>query len=225
MLDLAGQVAWVTGGGTGLGRGAAEALARHGATVVVSGRRSEALDEAVRVIRSAGGVAHSLVCDVARTGDVRAAAASLGDRFGRLDILVTSAGINRRGPALEYAEEAWDEVFATNLKGCFSRARRPPSSCAGGAGARSSPSGRCPASEVSRTSRRTPPARARSARGLVASQRSAGLRDPARSLKSRSRANHRRRQAAPPGTTSRNCARHPLCSRNGPRGEALGNAL
>lgn len=118
-FNLSGKVAWVTGGGSGLGRGAAEALAAAGATVVLSGRRSVVLEEAARTLAAAGGSADWIACDVSRVPDIHQAAAELQRRHGRLDILVNSAGVNRRAPSLDLAEEDWDWVVDINLKGTF----------------------------------------------------------------------------------------------------------
>ncbi len=122
--DLSGQVAWVTGGGSGIGRAAAEALAGAGVTVVVSGRRQSALDEVVAGIEAAGGKAEAQSVTVDDAQAVAALAAHIAERRGRLDILVNSAGINvpdRRWA--EMAVESWDRVVATDLNGAFYCAR------------------------------------------------------------------------------------------------------
>ncbi len=118
-FNLSGKVAWVTGGGSGLGRGAAEALAAAGARVVLSGRRGVVLEEAARTLAAAGGSADWIACDVSRVPDIHQAAAELQKRHERLDILVNSAGVNRRAPSLDLAEEDWDWVVDINLKGTF----------------------------------------------------------------------------------------------------------
>jgi len=122
--EIAGQVAWVTGGGSGIGRAAAEALAGAGVTVVVSGRRQSALDEVVAGIEKAGGNAEAQSVTVDDAQAVEALAGHIAARHGRLDILVNSAGINvpdRRWT--EMAVESWDRVVATDLNGAFYCAR------------------------------------------------------------------------------------------------------
>jgi len=88
------RVAWVTGGGSGIGEAGAEALAADGWTVVVSGRRKDALDAVVAKITSSGGKAEAIPLDVSKAADVNKAAEQIVSRHGRIDLLVNSAGIN-----------------------------------------------------------------------------------------------------------------------------------
>jgi NAD(P)-dependent dehydrogenase (short-subunit alcohol dehydrogenase family) len=88
------RVAWVTGGGSGIGEAGAEALAADGWTVVVSGRRKDALDVVVSKIAKNGGKAEAIVLDVSVAADVEKAAEQILARHGRIDLLVNSAGIN-----------------------------------------------------------------------------------------------------------------------------------
>ena len=109
------KIAWITGGGTGIGLGAAKELAKDGWTVVVSGRRSDVLEKAVREI---GAGASSIVLDVAVDADVVRAAKQVVDQHGRIDLLVNSAGINvpnRRWN--DMTTEAWNKVVGINLDG------------------------------------------------------------------------------------------------------------
>jgi len=119
MFDLAGKVAVVTGGGTGLGEAAARALAEAGASVVLSGRRRENLEKVAADIQSNGGQALPVVADVSRREDVESMAAGALRAYGKIDILVNNAGINIAKPFLDLTEEEWDAVLNTNLKGCF----------------------------------------------------------------------------------------------------------
>ncbi len=119
LFDLGGKVAVVTGGGTGLGRGMAGGLARAGAFVVLAGRRAEVVTAAAAEIVAEGGKAEGLALDVTRTRDLPPFFESVVKRYGRLDVLVNNAGINRRASALDYTEEDWDVVLDTDLKAVF----------------------------------------------------------------------------------------------------------
>ncbi|WP_329557975.1 SDR family oxidoreductase [Streptomyces uncialis] len=110
--DLTGQVALVTGGSTGLGRAIALGLASAGAAVVVAGRRAEACERtAAEIAARTGATASGTACDVTEDDSVRGLVRDIVDRHGRLDILVTSAGIQARGTL--------DELDATTLRRCL----------------------------------------------------------------------------------------------------------
>ena len=112
------RVAWVTGGGTGIGESGAEHLAADGWTVVVSGRRKEELDRVVAGITRKGGKAEAIALDVSKKADVDKAAEQILARHGRIDLLVNSAGINV--PKRSWADmelEGWDKLVEVNLNG------------------------------------------------------------------------------------------------------------
>ena len=112
------RVAWVTGGGTGIGEAGAEALAADGWTVVVSGRRKQALDAVVAKVIAAGGQAEAIPLDVSVIADVEKAAEQILAKHGRIDLLVNSAGINvpkRRWADME--PEGWNKLVEINLNG------------------------------------------------------------------------------------------------------------
>jgi NADP-dependent 3-hydroxy acid dehydrogenase YdfG len=112
------RVAWVTGGGSGIGEAGAVALAADGWIVVVSGRRQEALDAVVAGITKSGGKAEAIALDVSKSGDVTKAAEQILGRHGRIDLLVNSAGINV--PKRSWADmelEGWDRLVEINLNG------------------------------------------------------------------------------------------------------------
>src|SRR5262249_17480195 len=111
-------VAWVTGGGTGIGEAGAIALAADGWTVVVSGRRKDALDAVVAQIAKSGGKAEAMVLDVSKAADVQKVADQVLARHGRIDLLVNSAGVNvpkRRWADMEL--EGWNQLVDINLNG------------------------------------------------------------------------------------------------------------
>lgn len=114
-----GRVALVTGGSSGIGRGAANELARQGAAVVVHGLSIDEAQLVVQEIRIAGGraVATSGAIDDPET-TISAVGVALSE-YGQLDILVTSAGIQRYGTVIDTPIEVWDEVFNVNVKGVF----------------------------------------------------------------------------------------------------------
>ena len=120
-MRLDGKVAIVTGGGSGIGRASAEAFAREGARVVVADRSESDALETVAKIGEGGGAAVTAVCDVTDGADAETMVRAAVDRYGRLDVLLNSAGITSRTDALKDAspEEVWDKVIDVNLKGTW----------------------------------------------------------------------------------------------------------
>lgn len=116
---LDGKLALVTGAGSGLGRQFAQTLAEAGASVALAARRREKLEETAETIRSAGGAAICLDLDVTDAQSVHTCFAELNDLAGAPDIVVNNAGIARQGYFVDMAEEDWDAVLDTNLKGVF----------------------------------------------------------------------------------------------------------
>ena len=112
---LDGKVAWITGGGSGIGLAAAVELAKLGAKVAISGRTRATLDAAAKQLK-----AQSYVCDVGDKHQVASTAAEIQSRLGRVDILLNSAGINLPQRSFrEVSAEGWDEIVAVNLSGMF----------------------------------------------------------------------------------------------------------
>jgi NAD(P)-dependent dehydrogenase (short-subunit alcohol dehydrogenase family) len=118
-FDIKGRLALVTGGGTGIGRAVAAGLAEAGASVIIAGRRREVAEAAAAELRSEGLTAEAMEVDVTKPGDIAKLFEAIRERHGRLEILVTSAGTNRRNAMLDYDEASWDAVVDTNLKGAF----------------------------------------------------------------------------------------------------------
>ncbi|HKH95701.1 MAG TPA: SDR family oxidoreductase [Beijerinckiaceae bacterium] len=120
MGQLDGKVAWVTGAGTGIGEAGAKALAREGASVVLSGRRREPLEAVARAIETAGGRAVVEPGDMTDAKRVTEIAESIRERFGRLDIVVNNAGNNVKERSWkELTPERIDTVIDANLSSAF----------------------------------------------------------------------------------------------------------
>jgi NAD(P)-dependent dehydrogenase (short-subunit alcohol dehydrogenase family) len=114
-FSVAGKVAVVTGGGTGIGRGAALVLARHGADVVVAGRRAEPLAGTVAEIEALGRQALAVPTDVTSPEQCQQLVDTTLDRMGRLDILVNNAGGAETKSIMRWTEDEWHRVLALNL--------------------------------------------------------------------------------------------------------------
>ena len=119
LFDLSGRVAIVTGGGTGLGRQMARALAEMGANVVLCARKAARCEETAAELSALGIRALGLRCDVTVADDVRAMVGRAKDEFGRVDILVNNAGRAWVAPAATMAVEDWRRVIDVNLTGAF----------------------------------------------------------------------------------------------------------
>ena len=118
------QVVIVTGGGTGIGRGAAMRFAAEGATVVVTGRRPEPLDSVVAEIMGTGGHAWAHALDVKDVDQIQALVDAVVARHGHVDVLINNAGIAGDGAFLDVTPDYYDQVLDTNLRGCYFMAQR-----------------------------------------------------------------------------------------------------
>jgi NAD(P)-dependent dehydrogenase (short-subunit alcohol dehydrogenase family) len=119
MGKLESKVAIITGGGSGIGKGIAEALASEGCNVVLAGRTVPRLDAAAAEIRATGVEALAIPTDVTDEAQVVALFKATMDRFGRLDLLVNSAGAFDGGPIESLTLEAWNNVIGACLTGPF----------------------------------------------------------------------------------------------------------
>ncbi len=128
-MRLKDKVAIITGGGTGIGRGIALMFAREGAKVVISGRRTEVLEETVNLIKQnrpaspdasqGGGEVIAVQADVSDYNQVSALIQKTVAQFGKIDILVNNAGIYLPHDAMSVSEEEWNKVMSIDLKGVW----------------------------------------------------------------------------------------------------------
>jgi 3-oxoacyl-[acyl-carrier protein] reductase len=118
MFDLTGKVALVTGASRGIGRAIAGRLARQGA-IVVAAARGENASATVQEIVAAGGTAEAVGVDVTDSAALEKLPASIIERHGRLDILISNAGITRDQLVIRMKRDDWDSVLATNLTATF----------------------------------------------------------------------------------------------------------
>ncbi len=119
LFSLAGRVAVVTGGSSGIGAGMAAALARAGAQVVLVARDAERLDTATARLRASGGQACWVSADLADRAELERAADAAAEAFGPPDILLSCAGINLRPPLEKLSAQDWDLTMAVNLTAPF----------------------------------------------------------------------------------------------------------
>lgn len=117
--ELNGKVAIVTGGGTGIGRGLAVALATEGVRVAVCGRREQPLQGTLARIEDTAGEGLAVSADVSLEEDVERLVQEVQDTWGSVDILVNNAGIGGGRPIHEHDVTSWDRIMAVNLRGPF----------------------------------------------------------------------------------------------------------
>ncbi|GAA2313961.1 SDR family oxidoreductase [Streptomyces kunmingensis] len=117
MSGIQGKVVAVTGASSGIGEAAALALAERGARLVLGARRTERLAELAGRIEKAGGEVAYLRTDVTRSDDLRALVALAGERFGRLDVLLSNAGVGTVSPLDDLRTDEWDHMVDVNIKG------------------------------------------------------------------------------------------------------------
>jgi NAD(P)-dependent dehydrogenase (short-subunit alcohol dehydrogenase family) len=116
-LDLESKVAVVIGGTSGIGLTLAKGLAQAGADVVATGRRTDLVRSAADEIRALGRKSLVIPSDVTNRVSIEALLSAVDVEFGKVDILLNSAGITRRTPTLEVGEDEWNGILETNLTG------------------------------------------------------------------------------------------------------------
>ena len=119
MFDLNGKTAFVTGASRGIGRGVAVSLAQAGADVALIGRDTAALEETLAAVKAHGRRALALKTDVTRAGSIDAAVVQTVKTFGKIDILVCNAGVQKLKPFLDMKPEDWRGLISTNLEGAI----------------------------------------------------------------------------------------------------------
>ncbi len=118
-MRLKDKVALITGAAGGIGAATARRFAREGATVAINDTRPDGLDAVAGEVRAAGGKALVLPGDVTKKAECDRMVQEVTGTFGRVDILINNAGINRDAMAAKMTEEQWDAVLSVNLKGTF----------------------------------------------------------------------------------------------------------
>lgn len=114
MKSLTGKIAVITGGNSGIGYAAAKQLRESGATVIITGRRKEAVEKAALELDVTG-----LVADQSTLSDIEKLASGIASQFGKVDILLINAGITRFGNIEQMEESVFDEVMNVNFKGAY----------------------------------------------------------------------------------------------------------
>lgn len=125
IFDLTGKVALITGASKGIGMAIAELYAQAGARVVVSSRKQEAVDAVAAAIKSKGGEAIAVACNVGEAADIQKLIDTTVAKYGTIDILVNNAAANPSfGPVVETSESSFDKIISVNVKGPFELAKK-----------------------------------------------------------------------------------------------------
>lgn len=119
LFDIHEKVTLVSGGSRGIGKALARGFAERGARVIITGRDEQTLNAAAAEISTEDCRVEPLVCDVADLAAVRGAVEHVHSTHGRIDVLLSVAGVNIRQPSLDFTEEQYDFVLDINLKGAF----------------------------------------------------------------------------------------------------------
>ena len=119
LFDVSGKVVLITGAGSGLGEGYAQAFGESGATVICAGLNKDRLEDTVRKITESGGTARAFTVDVTDLDSIKALVAAVEAEYGRIDVLVNNAGYENIQPFLEVTPQVYDDIMNVNLKGVF----------------------------------------------------------------------------------------------------------
>jgi len=116
---LTQQVAWISGGASGIGAATVRLFVERGAAVMIADIRTDAARQLVEEVRAAGGRAQFTECDVSSEGDIRRSMERTVEQFGGLQVLVNCAGVVQVGLLHECTEDQWDRLMGVNVKGIF----------------------------------------------------------------------------------------------------------
>jgi gluconate 5-dehydrogenase len=119
LFSVADRITLVSGASRGIGRALAQGFAERGARVIVTGREAATLEQTAREIGGPDRPLRALVCDVSDPGAVRETVARVLDEFGRIDVLLNVAGVNKRQPVETFTPEEFDFILDINLRGAF----------------------------------------------------------------------------------------------------------
>jgi NAD(P)-dependent dehydrogenase (short-subunit alcohol dehydrogenase family) len=117
--DFSGKVVIITGGGLGIGRGAAKNLAEKGASVAICSDREDQIKTAEAGLQEEGLEVRGIKADVTSSTDMKGLVSFAAETYGGVDVLVNAAGVQRYGTVVDTEEEVWDEVLDVNLKGIY----------------------------------------------------------------------------------------------------------
>jgi NAD(P)-dependent dehydrogenase (short-subunit alcohol dehydrogenase family) len=119
LFSVTEQVVLVVGGSRGIGRGLAEGFAARGAQVVIAGREADTLEKTAKEISTGSKPVKAIVCDVAKPEDITQLVSTTLSEFGRIDTLLSVAGVNKRMKVEDYTAEEYDWIMDINLRGSF----------------------------------------------------------------------------------------------------------
>jgi NAD(P)-dependent dehydrogenase (short-subunit alcohol dehydrogenase family) len=119
LFSVTEQVVLVVGGSRGIGRGLAEGFATRGAQVVIAGREADTLEKTAKEISTGSKPVKAIVCDVAKPEDITQLVSTTLSEFGRIDTLLSVAGVNKRMKVEDYTAEEYDWIMDINLRGSF----------------------------------------------------------------------------------------------------------
>lgn len=119
LFSVANKVTLVSGGSRGIGKALAAGFAARGAKVIITGREASTLEATAAEIGWSSNSVEPIVCDAAKKSSIERCVKQVTEQFGRIDVLLNVAGVNKRKPAETYTEEEFDFIIDVNLRGAF----------------------------------------------------------------------------------------------------------